>query len=192
TATQRGGASLSLRAGGVPGTIGTVAGSPTAPMSLGANSLIEVDPGQSIALDAYGQTDIEGSLIAPSGTISIQNTIANDGGNAKSLGGDTSHDPGSLSIWIGANSRLDVSAQPVSFLDLEGRPYGMVADGGEILIGGTGADGSPIPSSDNYVVIRPGAILDASGAAVDVDLDAGLPLLRASPVTVASSGGTIV
>ena len=202
TVVQRPGASLSLLAG-VNGDIATTtrigAGGT---IDIGAGSVIEVDPGQSINVEAAGQITVNGTLRAPSGSIEIVNyrPLGGVGGKGKNL----SYEPDGLSIWIGSSSTLDVSAQAFVALDQFGRPYGLVPNGGSILIGSTGGTDSSgdLISTDAFVIIRPGATLEASGTSAVLDLFAGAvptesfgstsgSIIQRDSVYVASDGGSI-
>ncbi|SAH95237.1 Heme:hemopexin utilization protein A [Bordetella ansorpii] len=160
-----------------------------AEVSIGTGSRIEVDPGQSIAISASGQVTIDGRLDAWGGTIAINSGLG--------FGQPGDPMPG-RSIWIGGNAVLDVAGRAVSGRDEPGgRPFAHVQDGGTIRIG-TGAltlDDATLPASVTplLVIVRPGAVLDASAASAAVDLDAGTanPSARSGVRTLAGNGGTI-
>lgn len=178
--TQRGGASIALRA-----NIGE-AGSTTAsgPIDIRAGAAIRVDTGQSISLQATDFT-IDGALTAPGGTINLTRA-------ATSLNQSIADKAGL--IWIGDHAVLDVAARAVTAVDARGQTYGVVANGGSILIGGamdweeTGESFTP----NAFVVIRPGALLDASGASAVLDIPGSGLRKTSTPLAVASNGGTIV
>ncbi|MDZ4192295.1 MAG: hemagglutinin, partial [Pseudomonas sp.] len=163
--TQRQGASLSLQAGD------TAASGSVQPASLlvGKGALINVDHGQAINLSSTGQLTVEGTLNAWGGRISLNGASA----------------PGS-SIWVGEQAVLDVAARAVTAIDARGNRYGLVRNGGSIVIGGEidHSDGS-VAQSSGFVVIREGALLDASGTQTTLDI-AGR-----NATTVASNGGSI-
>uniref|UniRef100_Q07NA8 Filamentous haemagglutinin family outer membrane protein n=1 Tax=Rhodopseudomonas palustris (strain BisA53) TaxID=316055 RepID=Q07NA8_RHOP5 len=179
--TQRGGASLTLRSNVGEGTLTTASG----PISIQTGASIRVDAGQSISLQAKDFT-IDGTLTAPGGTISLTQASA-------SLNQGTGDNKPGL-IWIGDDAVLDVAARAVTATNARGETYGVVGNGGSILIGGavdweTTGESSTLNA---FVVIRPGALLDASGASAVLDI-AGSGLPRTStPVEVASNGGSIV
>ncbi len=197
--TQRGGASLSLSSATVPGggngAVGN--GNTGGSVVIGAGAVLTVDPLQKIAIEAYGQITIDGTLRAPGGTISVLNDNYENG-----TAGVASYVPGQ-SVWLGGDSVLDVSGQAATALDQYGRPYGVVNPGGTITLGSNGATSVlSAPSSTNSVIlIRPGAVVDASGASALIDPAAGLgPVLNArtgtggvtpGAVLVASNGGAI-
>ncbi len=166
--TQRGGASVALRSTGS----GTALVSGLIDVRQGAS--ITVDPGQSIALKGR-DVAVDGTLTASGGTIAIDGT-----GEPTRAG----------LVWLGDHAVLDVAARAAVARDNSGRAYGRVVDGGTIAIGGaldweqTGEASVP----DSFVVIRPGALLDASGTSAVLDQGAGLP----AGTTVASKGGSIV
>ncbi|MBR1221828.1 filamentous hemagglutinin family protein [Bradyrhizobium sp. U87765 SZCCT0131] len=172
--SQRGGASLTLRADGAASFVG---GS----LDLRAGAAISVDPGQSISLKAGGGSlTLDGVLTAASGTISLTaNSAAADKAGL---------------IWIGDHAVLDVAARAATATNARGENYGVVANGGSILIGGaldwetTGQANAP----SAFVVIRPGAVLDASGTRARFDRPGFGLQGGATPVPVASDGGTIV
>jgi filamentous hemagglutinin family protein len=168
--TQRGGASLALAAGSVLDG--------DTPLYVGTGAVITVDPGQSIALHSNnGQLTVEGRLNAWGGDISLDDAVD----DSNSL-----HISASRSIWIGENAVLDAASRAYVAVDDQGRAYGVAPDGGSIEIGAGGAVG------DSFLVIRPGALLDASGSAADIDLAAGHGAGAPSqPLMLAGDGGSI-
>jgi filamentous hemagglutinin family protein len=193
TLTQRHGASIALKAG----TFAVGTGN----LTIGAGAAITVDPSQTIALEAGyrlakggpgGQITIDGTLTAPSGTISVINDSYQSTTN-------------SLSIWLGGDSVLDVSARAVTALDALGQVFGTVPNGGTIRIGGQSVDAnggqsvdtnSEFQSTNAFIVVQPGAVLNAAGSSALLDPAAGQDLgggrsVSGGAVLVASNGGTI-
>lgn len=205
TVTQRPGASLNLLAGVNGQTPSPPIVAAGGSIEIGTGSTINVDPGQSIDVEAAGQITVNGVLRAPSGSIEIVNYRSLGGvyGRGKNL----SYSPGGLSIWIGSAATLDVSAQAFVAYDRFGRPYGVVPNGGSIILGSTGGTEtvgtlSNLISTDAFVIIRPGATLNASGTSAILDLFAGEnpaqsdngssdSPLQTDRVYVASNGGSI-
>lgn len=187
---QRPGASLTLRSESDTGTGngGT--------LTVGAGAALTVDPGQSVTLRAYGSIIMDGRIIAPGGAVTIVNTRYQDA----VLQLPSEYQPG-LTIWLGAHSVIDVAGRAVTALDQAGRPYGVVPAGGSITIGGVGgtANDGTTKTTDAQIIIRPGAVLDASGTSALIDASAGEAAGTAGmPATglggarlVASDGGTI-
>ncbi|HEY8334801.1 MAG TPA: filamentous hemagglutinin N-terminal domain-containing protein, partial [Tardiphaga sp.] len=179
--TQRGGASLTLRSNVGEGTLTTASG----PISIQTGAVIRVDAGQSISLQGSNFT-IDGTLTAPGGTISLTQAAA-------SLNQGTGDNKPGL-IWIGDDAVLDVAARAVTATNARGESYGVVGNGGSILIGGavdwetTGESFTP----NAFVVIRPGALLDASGTSAVLDIPASGLQKTSTPLEVASNGGSIV
>ncbi|WP_210302435.1 filamentous haemagglutinin family protein [Rhodoblastus sphagnicola] len=179
--TQRGGASLTLRSNVGEGTLTVASG----PISIQAGASIRVDTGQSISLQAKDFT-IDGALTAPGGTISLTQAAA-------SLNQSTGDNKAGL-IWIGDDAVLDVAARAVTATNARGERYGVVGNGGSILIGGavdwetTGESFTP----NAFAVIRPGARLDASGASAVLDIPGSGLAKTSTPLEVASNGGSIV
>ena len=177
TLTQRKGASLALQVGDMQSGAADMA---TAELLVGKRAVVSVDAGQSIKLSSVGQLTVDGRLNAWGGKISlggvdVDRTVA----EAVEAAGH------GRSIWIGENAVLDVASRAVTATDAQGRRYGKVVDGGSIVVGGEidHAQGSTSAAS-LFVVVRDGAVLDASGAhaVLDVNGDA---------IDVASAGGSI-
>jgi filamentous hemagglutinin family protein len=175
---QRAGASLSLQAG----TAQTLAADlPKVSAVIGHGAQVTVDAGQSIQVLSVGQLTLQGALQAHGGSIALKSLDLTRIEQERAV--DVAH---SRSIWIGEQAAVDVSATPATALDAQGRRYGIVRDGGSIVIGGEikESDGSAT-AANAFIVVREGALLDASGTAAVLDLgDAG-------PVAVASRGGRI-
>ncbi len=152
--------------------------------NMKSGSAITVDPGHNVTIYANRQTTIDGRITAPGGNIlvtSLQDVVYN--------GGQGLYAP-TRSIWIGDDATLDVSARAVTGINAQGMTYGVVPDGGSITLGGTGAkdgDGYLI-ASDTFVIVRPGALLDASGTSAVLDITSRGGTV---PTQVASDGGTI-
>ncbi|WP_447774576.1 filamentous haemagglutinin family protein [Variovorax boronicumulans] len=176
--TQRKGASLSLQAG----TTTTLAQElPTVQAVVGKGATIHVDPGQAIEVRSAGQLTVDGTLRANSGRIVLKTVditdLEADIANAKAH---------TRSIWIGGQAVLDASAHAATATDTTGKRYGLVRDGGSIVVGGeVDAASSKATASQNFVVVRPGALLDASGTHAVLDVN-GL-----GATDVASNGGSI-
>jgi filamentous hemagglutinin family protein len=167
---------------------------------IGPNATLRVDPLQSILVQGYDEVRVDGTLVAPGGSISVLNDRVETGLTAPL------YVPGQ-SVWIGGDATLDVAAQAFTALDTQGRPYGTVPNGGTITLGatavGNGSTTASLISTDALVIIRPGAVLDASGTSAAIDPQAGTSAdvggvsAKASAtvprgaVPVASNGGTI-
>ena len=170
---QRAGADLSLNAGSLEARSALV---------VGQDAVIQVDPGRSINLTGNAQITVDGRLQAAGGKISILpgNLGTKDYPN---LANGTATP---TSIWIGGQAVLDVSGQSALGMDVRGQRYGKVGNGGTIEIGAKHSlDALQIDAADAFVIVRPGAVLDASGAQLTLDLP-GQP-----NVQVGGNGGTI-
>ncbi|MFJ3048530.1 filamentous hemagglutinin family protein [Herbaspirillum chlorophenolicum] len=187
--TQRAGASLALRS-----VVNTTGGD----LKIGQGASINVDPGQSVMLDAFGQITVDGAITAHGGAINIISE-ANYGTQA-GRNFDASGNLLGRSIWIGDHATLDVSGLAYVAQDVSGRAYGVAGNGGSIQIGGVaGLDSTSgaLLSTSAFVVIRSGAMLDASGASAVIDLNAGRnpgagsDSPAAAPFLLAGNGGSI-
>ncbi|MDN2700292.1 filamentous hemagglutinin family protein [Janthinobacterium sp. SUN073] len=171
--TQRAGADIALAAG---------TRNAKAPLVIGKDAALRVDEGQSISLTGNGQVTVEGKLSAAGGRISVlpgtfvtSNEINRPDGSANAQ-----------SIWIGNGAVLDVAGRAVTATDAQGGVYGHVGSGGSIEIGARHKpDAAQVEAADAFVVLRPGARLEASGAAAQLDLPGQ------GSVLVASDGGSI-
>ncbi|MEI2417414.1 filamentous hemagglutinin family protein [Orrella sp. JC864] len=174
--TQRGGADLVLTAGTARSM---VEAGETPTLAIGQGARVEVDPGHAMALNGNGQINIEGELRAPGGHVGVYGL----GYGNEDVGHLKGHDG---SVWIGSNAMLDVAGIARTAVDAQGRRYGVVLDGGRIEVGGQyQAYATRAEAIDNFIVVRPGARLDASGAAATLDLGGE------GPTGVASDGGVI-
>jgi filamentous hemagglutinin family protein len=169
TLVQRGGASIEFDAGSRLGGPGQLA-----PLTVGTGAHIAVDPGQAITLwNNGGQLTVDGRLDAWGGDISIASLPISQLAYRAST---------TRSVWIGDNAVLDAAARAYVARDAQGRAYGIAPDGGTIELG----------LSDSFIVIRPGAVLDASGAYAEVDASAGSASgTPARPLALAGAGGGI-
>jgi filamentous hemagglutinin family protein len=168
TLTQRAGASLALHGNNI------LSGGGVGPVTVGAGAILAVDPLQSIGIDSFDQITIDGTLRAPGGAISI-------------LGLTSDNSMSGQSIWIGGDAVLDVAGAPFVATDSQGRQYGVAPAGGAIVLGAAGDVMNPngiIDSSYDFIVVRPGAVLDASGSSAQIGLATGA-------ATVAGDGGSI-
>ncbi|MEW6435584.1 MAG: filamentous hemagglutinin family protein [Pseudomonadota bacterium] len=167
-------------------------------LTLGQGASISVDPGQTVGLYVNGQATIQGDITAHGGSITITSLQDTDG---RYDGGEGNFSL-TRSIWIGSGAMLDVSGQAFTDTDQFGRIFGLVQNGGTILLGGTGANSAGVDNtdtsftypivSDAFVVIQPGALLNASGAAAMLDLTGAPGLMTPlQPVLDATNGGTI-
>ncbi|APD13380.1 filamentous haemagglutinin family protein [Pandoraea pulmonicola] len=177
TLTQRAGASLALRSVSKDYQ-GNMAGGE---VNIGKGATIAVDPGQSLTLDAFGRITVDGSLIARGGKIALTSEADNVLASARNF--DANGNNLGMSIWLGPTALLDVSGFAYTATDATGRQYGSVSDGGSIAING----------GPSFVIVRPGAELNADGAAVSVNTStvSGQPSSAAGTMTLASNGGAI-
>ncbi|MCU0121734.1 filamentous hemagglutinin family protein [Pseudomonas sp. B2M1-30] len=180
--TRRGGASLSLQAGASRIDLVDAANST---LTIGRQTRISVDPGQRINLRGGGQITVDGELNAWGGTIDIrqQQFGAVDPATFAQNFDPKAHD---RSIWIGEQAVLDVAGRAATATDALGRTYGQVDKGGSIVIGGEiNSKLATATAADAYVIVRPGARLEASGT------EAMLDIAGQGPTRIATDGGRI-
>ena len=176
--TQRRGASLSLTAGTANSSAADMA---STVLNLGKGSVISVDPGQGIDVRSIGQLTANGTLNAWGGRVSLTGlSVIGTEGEAVNAQGH------GRSIWLGEQALIDVSSRAVTAQDMRGQTYGLVRDGGQIVIGGQidAAKGSA-SASELFVVVREGARLQADGSQAVLDIPGQ------GRTSVASNGGSI-
>ncbi|WP_254999217.1 filamentous hemagglutinin family protein [Pseudomonas sp. S12(2018)] len=177
--TQRAGASLLLQAGSELDQSAQQVASRW--LQVASGSRIQVDDGQSITLRSPGGLQVNGSLVAHGGQITLADTVVQE-----ALTSAVRFEPHQRAIRVGAGALLDVSARAVTAVDARGERYGELRQGGSIVIGSTfdpNLGGALAP--DLFVVVERGAVLDASGSQMSVDVP-GVGATR-----LASQGGSI-
>jgi len=192
TIAQRAGASLSLVSSIYP----TLYNGGGGPVYIDQGAQITVDPKQSITVYGYGQVTDLGTLTAHGGTITIANTRFEQVSTSPAGHDLPINYIDGLSVWIGDGALVDTSGLAVEFTDALGRRFGQAQSGGTILLGGLGGlAGSSGQTTYAQVIVQPGAVLDADGADVTVDVAPGLAngsiTQFTSPQTLAGNGGTI-
>ncbi|SDA78771.1 MULTISPECIES: filamentous haemagglutinin family protein [unclassified Janthinobacterium] len=171
--TQRAGADLSLTAGS-PHVKGALV--------VQEGAVIQVDPGRQISMTGNAQITIDGKLAASGGKIAILPGTFGTGNEVDVPNGKGQ----ATSIWIGDKAVLDVAGRATIATDMRGGRYGRADQGGSIEIGARyKADAASVDAADAFVVVRPGALLDASGAQATLDLP------NQGTVNVAGNGGLI-
>ncbi|MGV5310560.1 filamentous hemagglutinin family protein [Pseudomonas aeruginosa] len=166
---QREGADLYLQAGG-DGNILAQLDPASQTLELGRGSLVEVDPGRAIVLRGPGQITLDGTLNAWGGRIDVRQQQFGQIDVAESfqIAQAQAH---ARSIWIGEQAVLDVAGRATTALDWRGRTYGEVQSGGSIVIGGEiDPTKATATSADAFVIVRPGARLEASGSQALLDV----------------------
>ncbi|WP_371422753.1 filamentous haemagglutinin family protein [Tardiphaga sp.] len=158
-------------------------------IAIGADAQITVDAGRSISLIGGGtsQITVDGALHAKSGKIAIDIVTA-----LTSAATSPSARENNRSIWIGERAVLDVAGIAVTAIDGRGRGSEKVLDGGAITMGGNidwETTGASTTAPDIAVIIRSGALLDASGTHAVIDVLGPNGFVATD---VASNGGTIV
>jgi len=182
--TQRAGASLALQAGTAQSSASDMA---TVGVQIGKDTVLNVDPGQSIDLRSIGQLTVDGTLNAWGGEIALGSVAVP--GTSEAVEG-VGH---GRSIWIGENAVLDVAGRAITGQDAGGQRYGQVQNGGSITVGGEFDHATGEAAASNlFVVVREGALLDVSGTSAVLDLpgQGATPVAsHAGSISLASSNG---
>lgn len=177
TLESRAGASLALAAGD---TRFAQTLREAALLEVGRGATISVDPLQSISLGSTAQLTLDGTLNAWGGSVSLLQPWL------PAMDSGVSEGAHQRSIRLGDQALIDVSGRAVTAVDLQGRRYGRVDDGGSIVIGGQ-IDHNLGTSNGAYLFLdmAEGARLRADGAQATLDVRGQ------GPVAVASNGGRI-
>ncbi|WP_286949123.1 MULTISPECIES: filamentous hemagglutinin family protein [Brevundimonas] len=153
---------------------------PLGELTLAEGAGIRVDDGQTVSLTAMEGMRIDGRIEARGGKV-VLTAGREENERLDYQPQEIVYNP-ATALWLGEKSVIDVSGRGLNAVGVNGLRYGHVSKGGEITVGGQRAA---------YVVVRPGAFLDASGASAEIDyLTAGLSGDRQS-LTVATDGGSI-
>ncbi|HIE1864240.1 TPA: filamentous hemagglutinin family protein [Pseudomonas aeruginosa] len=164
---RRAGADLHLQAGG---DLRTQLDPASQTLELGRGSQVAVDPGRAITLRGPGQITLDGTLNAWGGRIDVRQQQFGqiDVAESNQTAQEQAH---ARSIWIGEQAVLDVAGRATTALDWRGRNYGEVQSGGSIVIGGEiDPAKATATSADAFVIVRPGARLEASGSQALLDV----------------------
>jgi filamentous hemagglutinin family protein len=193
-------ADFSLRGGDYVGRFTSGNPQPNRPGATGTTLLdsgasLLLDPGADVRLASRGQVTVFGSIVAPGGTILLSgDTTLNGLGEAPRSGSSDfprNYTSRSKSVWLGADSLLDVSgislidplAASVSTADGPRTPRtGRILDGGTVIL----------TNDTGYVVVEDGARIDISGVADRFDIvmpGATNPILSRQDVW--SNGGVL-
>lgn len=177
TLESRAGASLALAAGD---TRFAQTVREAALLEVGRGATISVDPLQSISLGSTAQLTLDGTLNAWGGRVSLLQPWL------PAMDSGVSEGAHQRSIRLGDQALIDVSGRAATAVDLQGRRYGRVDDGGSIVIGGQ-IDHNLGTSNGAYLFLdmAEGARLRADGAQATLDIRGQ------GPVAVASNGGRI-
>jgi filamentous hemagglutinin len=135
--------------------------------------VISTDPGGSISLASDTAIDVEGTLSAPGGNISLTLGLPSDVSELNNY--DTAQ-----AIWLGPDAVLDVSGADEIF------PNSVGESTGSVLAGGTVSLNAQIGSLE----LLPGSVIDVKGTSGAIDI---MPVGGgiASDERIASAGGTI-
>ncbi|MDI1361107.1 filamentous haemagglutinin family protein [Methylotenera sp.] len=151
----------------------------TGKLTLGLGSIITTDPGASVNLLAKRQLTILGSILAPAGNISATlGTIGSSIGIVKDDSVDALKYKADQTLWLGANSVLDVSGVTNSYVNNNGFNVGNVKDAGNITLKATKGE----------VVAETGSQLKLNGTHAVLDVKSGNSYVAKD---VASKGGNL-
>jgi filamentous hemagglutinin len=148
-------------------------------LHLGLGSVISTDPGANVNLLAKRQLTILGSILAPAGNISATlGTIGKAIGIVKEDSVDTLKYKADQTLWLGANSVLDVSGVSNSYINNNGFNIGNVKDAGNITLKATKGE----------MVAETGSQLKLNGTRAVLDVKSGNGYVAKE---VASKGGNL-
>lgn len=165
-------ASISLTSSSIKPLGGLPADTIFGVVKIGTGSRLQVDPLGTILLSSNNAIEVDGSLVAKSGTINLKNKVDNLNDLGNSI--DTT-----ARVHLGANSTLDASGVAKVYTNTRGLNTGDVLAGGAVNI-----------DSTTYLSADKGAVIDVSGTSptkLDVLSTDGQSIGR----LVASDAGTV-
>lgn len=138
---------------------------------LDKGTTLQVDDGQAIAVTVADSAYIGGTIEARGGSVTIENTVFDGMDRDRPVA--TVYDA-SRALWVDDGATIDVSGRAHMAIDARGLRYAHVSKGGSIRMGGKfvrppGSNQVARNLTAAYVVVRPGAVLDISGASAEVD-----------------------
>ena len=151
-----------------PNTLTVTADTPS--LSVGSGALIQTDPGAAITLNSNVRVEVDGTLQAPAGSISLGLTA----NLLESVYNSTQ------AIWLGPHGVLDVAGTARIYPNKLGEPVGSVLNGGTVNLTAT----------RGYIELLPGSVVDVAGTAGVVDV-VGTNGASARAEQVASAGGSV-
>lgn len=140
-------------------------------LSIPQGTVISTDPGGSLSLASDTTLDVDGTLRAPGGTISL---TLGAGAN-----GNVQYAPWQA-IWLQPNAVLDASGVAKVFPNSVGKPTGSVLAGGTVSL----------DADVGYLEVLPGSVINVSGTSGLIDISpvgGGSTRLQ----QIASAGGAI-
>lgn len=140
-------------------------------LKLGLGSTISVDPGASVSLLGKRQLTSLGSILAPAGNISMTSGLVAGEKSALTYRSDQT-------LWLGANSLLDVSGISDSYINNNRFNVGNVKDAGNITLKATKGE----------VVAEAGSQIKLNGTHAVLDVKSGNGYVKKD---VASKGGNL-
>lgn len=140
-------------------------------LNLGLGSSIITDPGARVTLFGNRQLSLLGSIVSPSGTVSM--TLGSEP-NASELVSYLNNQ----TLWLGADSLVDVSGLTDSYINANGMRVGTVKDAGNIVL----------DAKKGTVVAESGATLNLNGTHALLDVKSGNAFTAKD---VASKGGNL-
>jgi filamentous hemagglutinin family protein len=147
-------------------------------LSIGTGSNIRGDLGARLALEANTVIDVEGTLLAPAGSISV--ALNNSLTLSAIPDSQGTQFPDSQGIWLGDTARL-LTPGAVRLLPNDlGRRAGEVLNGGAVSV----------TAQRGYIVTLPGSVIDVSGTAATLDLRSTVTG-EYEPKSVAGDAGSI-
>ena len=158
---------LTALGGDTPGSYGT--------LKIGQDAVIRTDPGSAIKLSAAKLLDVNGTLEAPGGNITLTQAEGLSG-----VRGTTVSFSNQDGIWLGSHARLLAPGYAKIITDSHGARTGSVMSGGTINIA----------ASNGYVMTDAAAVIDVSGASGQVDQLPGTTAYLAQAATIGGDAGS--
>ena len=141
-------------------------------LTIGQDAVIRTDPGSAIKLSAVQSLDVNGTLEAPGGSITLD--------QSKGLSPASNQFSNRNGIWLGSHARLLAPGYAKILTDRNGARTGSVASGGTINIA----------AALGYVMTDAAALIDVSGVSGEVNKLPGTNIYVA-PTTIGGDAGSL-
>ena len=143
-------------------------------LTIGDDAVIRTDPGGAIKLSAGELLNINGTLEAPAGSITLTQAEGLKRGSAVGFSDQAG-------IWLGSKARILATGFARIVTDRFGARTGSVLAGGNVNI----------TASNGYVMTDKNAVIDVSGASGQVDKLPGANVYLAQPATIGGDAGQV-
>ena len=143
-------------------------------LKIGDDALIRTDPGGAIKLSAGDLLNVNGTLDARAGNVTLTQAEGLTRGSTVGFSDQAG-------IWLGSKARILATGSPQVVADSVGVRTGSVLAGGKVTIA----------ASNGYVMTDKNAVIDVAGASAQVDKLPGTSVYLSQPATIGGDAGQV-